>query len=109
LAPLEEGAGLSASGNLFVRLGEVNVQRGDWPAAERALERGIGKGQLADAGNAQLLMGIALFNQARFAEARAWFQQAMQSERHRSMARAYLDIIEQTIATPSSKPLDREG
>ena len=109
LAPLEEGAGLSASGNLFVRLGEVNVQRGDWPAAERALERGIGKGQLADAGNAQLLMGIALFNQARFAEARAWFQQAMQSERYRSMARAYLDIIEQTIATPSSKPLDREG
>jgi tetratricopeptide (TPR) repeat protein len=109
LAPLEQGAGLSASGNLFVRLGEVNVQRGDWPAAERALERGIGKGQLADAGNAQLLMGIALFNQARFAEARAWFQQAMQSERHRPLARTYLDIIEQTIATPSSKPLDREG
>ena len=58
-------------------------------------------GQLEDYPNALSTLQVA-YNAG-------WFQQAMQSERHRSMARAYLDIIEQTIATPSSKPLDREG
>jgi hypothetical protein len=44
-----------------------------------------------------LLMGIALFNQQRFAEARAWFQQSLPSARHRQMSLGYLDLIESRL------------
>ncbi len=94
LAPLARGAELADSGNLYVRLGEVSVMREEWMAAEQALELGIAKGKLADTANAQLLMGIALYNQRRLPEARGWLQQAAQSTRYRGMAGAYLRRID---------------
>lgn len=100
LAPLLRAAELSKTGNLFVRLGELNVQREDWTAAQQALDRGISKGELKDAANAQMLMGIALFNQQRFAEARAWFQQSLQSDQHRQMSLGYLGLIESNLSQP---------
>ena len=48
---------------MFVRLGEVQVQREDWPAAITAVQRGVDKGQLKDPGNAQLMLGIAHYSQ----------------------------------------------
>ena len=78
----------------FLGLGEVNVQREQWTAAQAALDRGISKGQLKDAGNAQLLMGIVLFNQKKYAEAKPWFERASQSEKHRQMSRGYLQLIQ---------------
>lgn len=93
LLPLERGAELAMSGDLFVRLGEVNVEREDWLAAETALQRGIGKGQLNDLGNAQFLMGVVLYAQQRLPEARAWFDEARQSPPHRTAADEYLRVI----------------
>jgi tetratricopeptide (TPR) repeat protein len=94
IPPLQRAAELSATGDMFVRLGEVNVQREQWTAAQAALDRGISKGQLKDAGNAQLLMGIVLFNQKKYAEAKPWFERASQSEKHRQMSRGYLQLIQ---------------
>jgi TolA-binding protein len=79
---------------MFVRLGEVQVQREDWDAAKAAIERGINKGQLKDTGGAQLLMGIVLFNQQKLPEARTWFARAQQSSKQRGLAETYLKIIE---------------
>ena len=94
IPPLQRAAELSATGDMFVRLGEVNVQREQWTAAQAALDRGISKGQLKDAGNAQLLMGIVLYNQKKYAEAKPWFERASQSEKHRQMSRGYLQLIQ---------------
>jgi tetratricopeptide (TPR) repeat protein len=94
IQPLQRAAELSPNGDLFVRLGEVQVQREDWAAAVPALQRGIEKGQLRDAGYAQLLMGIALFNQKQLREARDWFNRSRNSERHRKMSTDYLAIID---------------
>jgi len=102
VVPLERAAELADGGTPFVRLGEVNLQREDWTGAQRALERGLSKGNLSDAGNAQMLMGIALYNQQRLTEARAWFQRSLQSERHRGLSRRYLDAIEWELAIPES-------
>jgi len=100
IAPLARAAELSSTGNLFVRLGEVNIQREDWPAAEAALERGMAKGGLADVAQAQWLLGVALFNQKRLAEARAWFERSRQSPPHRSTSDAYLALIAQALSPP---------
>jgi tetratricopeptide (TPR) repeat protein len=94
IAPLQRAAELSATGEMFVRLGEVNIQRENWSAAQAALDRGISKGQLKDAANAQLLMGIALYNQKKLADAKTWFQRASQSEKHRNMSRGYIQLID---------------
>jgi tetratricopeptide (TPR) repeat protein len=94
IPPLTRAAELAQSGDLFVRLGEVQVNREDWGAAQAALQRGIDKGQLKDTAGAQLMMGIALFNQDKLADATTWFQRARSVERYRDNATAYLQLIQ---------------
>jgi tetratricopeptide (TPR) repeat protein len=94
IQPLQKGAELAPNGEMYVRLGEVDIQREDWAGAAAALDRGINKGQLKDTANAQMLMGIALFNQKKLGEAKTWFQRASQSEKHRQISRGYLQLIE---------------
>ena len=94
IAPLQRAAELSATGDLFVRLGEVQVQREDWPAAVAALQRGLDKGQLRDTGSAQMMMGLALFNQKNLREAREWFNRSRTSEKHRKLSNDYIELID---------------
>jgi tetratricopeptide (TPR) repeat protein len=87
-----------------VRLAEVQLQRADWPAMQAALERALGKGQLKDAANAHLLLGLALLNQHKLTDARPWFERALQSEKTRQNARSYLQLIaSQQPAAPTAK------
>jgi tetratricopeptide (TPR) repeat protein len=104
LPPLTHAAELATTGDSFVRLAEVHVQRADWPAAQAALERGLGKGQLKDAANAHLLMGIALYSQHKLADARPWFERAQVSERYRQTAKSYLQLIATQLDVPHARP-----
>jgi tetratricopeptide (TPR) repeat protein len=92
-APLQRAAELSANGDIFVRLGEVHVQREDWAAAIDSIQRGLDKGQLKDPGNAQLLMGIAYFSEKKYSDARPFFERAQRIEKHRQIATSYLQAI----------------
>ena len=85
---------MSGDGNIFMRIGEVNMQLEDWNAAATALQNGVSKGGLKDAGNAQLLIGISLFNQKKHGEAKTWFQRASSSKVHGKTANGYLQLIE---------------
>jgi tetratricopeptide (TPR) repeat protein len=93
VVPLRRAAELAANGDLFVRLGELHVQRSDWPAAVAAIERGIEKGQLRDPGNAQLMIGIANYSAQQFDAAVPFLQRARQFERYRPIAESYLQAI----------------
>jgi tetratricopeptide (TPR) repeat protein len=100
--PLTRGGELASSGDMLVRLGQVHLERQDWEAAKAALERGIDKGKLNDTGGAQLMMGIAFFNEKKLADARTWFERAAKAEKHRSIAETYLQIIDaQTESAPA--------
>jgi tetratricopeptide (TPR) repeat protein len=94
IPPLERAAGMAGNGELYVRLGQVQVQREEWEAAVAALQDGIDKGGLKDEGQAHILMGIALFNQKKLADARTWFQRATRSEKHRDLASDYIKLID---------------
>ena len=98
IAPLENAARVANSGDAYVRLAVVHVAREDWPAAVAALHAGMGRGSLADEGQANLLMGVALYRQQRFDEAKTWFEQAAEAPRHRPAAEEYLRAIEQATA-----------
>jgi tetratricopeptide (TPR) repeat protein len=93
IPPLTKAAEMAPSGDAFIRLGEVQVQREDWPAAIAAVQRGVDKGQLKDPGNAQLMLGIAHYSQKEFAAARPFFERARQSDKHRQIADSYLQAI----------------
>ncbi len=94
VAPLSRAAETSGNGDLYVRLGEVQVQRSDWDGAAAALGKGLQKGRLKNTGNAQLMLGIALYNQKKLTEAETWFEKAKSSEKSRKTAEAYLQLIQ---------------
>ena len=91
--PLQRAAELSPSGDMFVRLGEVQAQREDWPAAIEAIQLGIDKGQLKDPGGAELWLGIAHYNQKLLEAAVPFFERARRSDKHRQLADSYLLAI----------------
>lgn len=93
LQPLQRASELSPSGDMFIRLGEVQVQREDWPAAIAAIQRGVEKGQLKDPGMAQLMLGIAHYSQKQYEDAVPFFNRARQSDKHRQIADSYLQAI----------------
>ena len=93
ISPLQKSAELAANGDTFVRLGELQVQREDWPGAITALQKGLEKGQLKDAANAQLMMGVAYYSQKNYKEARPFFERAQQSAKHKQVATSYLQAI----------------
>lgn len=93
ITPLTRAAEASGSGELYVRLSEVQMQREDWPAMQGAIQKAIDKG-VKDAGNAQLLMGIALYNQKKCGDAKPWFQKARGTEKTRQMATGYLQLCD---------------
>jgi tetratricopeptide (TPR) repeat protein len=97
--PLENAARAAAGGDAYIRLANVHITRQDWPAAIAALHAGMGKGSLTDEAQANLLMGVALFAQGKFAEARGWLTMAVESERHRETARSYLEAIDARTAS----------
>jgi tetratricopeptide (TPR) repeat protein len=97
--PLENAARFAASGDAYVRLANVHVTRQDWAAAIAALHAAMGKGSLTDEAQANLLMGVALYAQGKFDEARQWLTMAEGSDRHRATARSYLDAIDARIAS----------
>jgi Tfp pilus assembly protein PilF len=98
LQPLRRAADLAESGELYVRLAEVYVQREDWNNAANVLRLGLDKGKLKNPGNAQLLMGLAIYNQKKPGDARTWFQRASEHGESRNQAEAWLRHIDQELA-----------
>lgn len=93
IEPLEHAGTLAPTGAPFLRLGQVHLQREDWAQAEAAFGRAIVKGNLSDAGEAQFLMGVCLYEQGRNDEARSWFEQARTAPSHREIADQYIEHI----------------
>jgi tetratricopeptide (TPR) repeat protein len=94
LGPLREAAALSEDGNLYVRLGQVHMQREAWGEASALLEKAVEKGGLKDPGNAELLLGIAYYNGAQVARARSSFLRARQHDSTRSAANRWITHLD---------------
>lgn len=93
IPPLTRAAELSKNGDLFMRLGQVQIQRKQWSEAIDALKEALKKGDLKDTGQTNLLMGIALFNLNRYDDALEYFRRASRSEKQGEMASDYIKLI----------------
>jgi tetratricopeptide (TPR) repeat protein len=94
LGPLHNAAELSDDGDLYVRLGQVYIQREEWDKAVETLGQALGKGSLKDVGNAHLLIGIANYNRKKIGAARTSFAKARDSETTKESADRWLKHIE---------------
>jgi len=97
LEPLTKAAELAEDGDLFVRLAQVYLEVENWPAARRALDNAIKKGQLRDPGNAQLLLGISNFNEKRFKSAKVAFKRALKEKKVRDSATKWLKHVDREL------------
>jgi tetratricopeptide (TPR) repeat protein len=94
LDPLLKAAELSEDGKLYVRLGQVHMQSEAWNEASGLLEKAVEKGGLEDPGNAELLLGIAYYNDGRVTRARSAFVRARQHDSTRDSAKNWLTHLE---------------
>ncbi len=94
LEPLRKAAAMSEDGNLYLRLGQVYMQREEWKTAVDMLQKAIEGGGLKNPGNAQLLLGICYYNDQRIAKARSQFGRARKHESTRAAADQWITHIE---------------
>jgi tetratricopeptide (TPR) repeat protein len=97
IEPLGRAGELAETGEPFVRLAEVYFQQEDWTNAAAVLQRGFGKGKLKRPGNAQLMMGLALYNQKKLGDARTWFERAQAHTESRAQAEGWLRHTQQEL------------
>lgn len=96
--PILERAGqMGPDGANYLRLGEVNIQLSEWDGAAKALEQAINKGGLRDTPYAQLMLGIALYNQDKLREAKTWFERAANSNSQGKTAKGYIQLIDSKL------------
>jgi tetratricopeptide (TPR) repeat protein len=97
LQPLSRAAELAATGELYVHLAQIHLLEEEWEEAVTALRKALAKGGLADPGTAQLMLGIAYYNERQLKEARTWFAQAQRSGATRGQAEIWLQHVDREI------------
>jgi tetratricopeptide (TPR) repeat protein len=94
IEPLQQAAELAEDGRLYLRLGQVRVQREDWKEATGLIQKALRKGGLEDPGKAHLLLGISYYGDDHPESARTAFRQAREHESTRADATAWLEHID---------------
>ena len=90
---LTEAARLSDDGELDVRLGNALLNTGQYAECVNAVQNGIRKGGLKSPDNAQISLGMCLYNQRKYTAAVQAFQAAAKTPRSRRVANQWISVI----------------
>lgn len=102
VAPLEEAAGLSESGDLYLRLARLHMDAARWDEAEAAARAALERGGLRQEGQAWLLAGMAEVRLKRFTQARSHFEEAATFDATARYAGQWLAYLETEQARAST-------
>ena len=97
IPPLERAAKLSDDGSLYVRLGQAHINLEQWAEATSALQKGIKLGGLKRNDTANIMLGMALFNQKRLEQARRAFSKAASDNRSKRAATQWIAYVDSEI------------
>jgi len=116
IPPLEQAARLSSDGELYIRLAQAHLNLENWSEAAAAVEQGLKLGGLKRNDTANIMLGMALFNQQRLEQARRAFERAASDSRSQRAASQWIayvdselkrrDMMNQTI--PDAEPRERD-
>jgi len=94
---LQEAARLTSDGELDVRLGNAFLNTGDYEECIKAVRTGIRKGSLKSPDNAQISLGMCLYNQRQYRPAIEAFQLAAKTARSRRVSNQWINVIRADI------------
>lgn len=97
IPPLARAAELSEDGELYVRLAQSYINLENWTDAEAALRKGLQLGGLSRQDTANIMLGMAYFNQKKFTSARNAFEAALPDSRSRRAAEQWIDYVDSEI------------
>lgn len=90
---LKEAARLSSDGELDVRLGNALLNTGEYTECATSVRNGIRKGGLKSPDNAQISLGMCLYNLRQYRQAVEAFQVAARTARSRRVANQWIKVI----------------
>ena len=90
---LMEAARLSDDGELDVRLGNTYLNLGNYDECIKAVQSGLRKGGLKNADNAQISLGMCLYNKRRYQAAIEAFRAAGKTPRSRKISQQWISVI----------------
>lgn len=90
---LKEAARLTPDGELDIRLGNAYLNIGKYDECVSAVQTGIRKGGLKSPDNAQISLGMCLYNQRKYRPAIEAFQAAAKTERSKRVSNQWINVI----------------
>jgi tetratricopeptide (TPR) repeat protein len=97
IPPLAQAARLSGDGELYVRLAQSYINLEQWSEAEEAVREGLQRGGLSRQDTANIMLGMALFNQKKYRLARQAFEAALPDQRSRRAAEQWIAYVDSEI------------
>ena len=97
IPPLERAAAMSEDGELYIRLAQSHINLENWSEAAAAARKGVETGGLKRSDQAQIMLGMALFNQKQLEQARRAFQRAGQDNRSARTATQWINYVDSEI------------
>lgn len=94
---LQQAARLDEDGELYLRLANAHLNQGQYGECASAARRGLEAGGIDTPANAQITLGMCLYNQKEYQAAIEAFRAAARTERTRRTARQWIEVIEADI------------
>jgi tetratricopeptide (TPR) repeat protein len=94
---LKEAARLTADGELDIRLGNALLNTGKYKECAESVRAGIKKGGLKSPDNAQISLGMCLYNLRQYNDSIRAFQEAAKTPRSRKIANQWVTVIRADI------------
>jgi tetratricopeptide (TPR) repeat protein len=97
IPPLRQAAEISDDGELYIRLAQSYINLEMWSDAADAAQKGLSLGGLKRTDQANIMYGMALFNQKKYSQARRVFQAAGKDERSKRAAQQWIRYVDSEI------------
>jgi len=97
IPPLRAAAEQSQDGELYIRLAQSHINLEQWGDAATAVQQGLRLGGIDRADQANIMLGMALFNQKKLRLARRAFEAALPDNRSRRAAQQWIAYVDSEV------------
>ena len=97
IPPLKQAAEMSDDGELYIRLAQSHINLENWSDAAASAKKGLSTGGLKRKDTANIMYGMALFNQKKLEQARRVFQDAGKDKRSQRAAQQWIKYVDSEI------------
>ena len=97
IPPLQKAAAMGKEGELYIRLAQSHINLEQWSEAAEAAKKGLSMGDLKRKDTANIMYGMALFNQKKLEQARKAFQAAGKDKRSKRAAGQWIKYVDSEI------------